>query len=196
MITKGIRSTRPVPTAVVEDEPEPPPEPITKPTSNIHNVYVHCFENPLYDDRNTIGVDLPGRYPDTSFDEHKYIYVMHDKITNYINAKGLTSRREPELIRGFEECYNDLKKKGFIARLMKLDNEISKTMVQLFEDLNLDYQLVAPGDHRLLSTERAIQAFKNHFIAVRSGMDSQFSKRAWHHALYQIVITLNMLRLS
>ena len=97
MISKGIRSTRPVPTAVVEDEPEPPPEPITEPTSNIHDVYVHCFENPLYVDRNTIGVDLPGRYPDTSFDRHNYIYAMHDTITNYINAKGLTSRRAPEL---------------------------------------------------------------------------------------------------
>ena len=35
---------------------------------------------------------------------------MYDTITNYINAKGLTSRRAPELIRGFEECYIDLKK--------------------------------------------------------------------------------------
>ena len=99
-------------------------------------------------------------------------------------------------MRGFEECYNDLKKKGFIARLVKLDNEISKEMVQLFEDLNLDYQLVAPGDHRLFSTEQAIQTFKNHFIAVYSGMNSQFPKRAWNHALYQIVNTLNMLRPS
>lgn len=91
MILKGICSTKPAPTAVVEDEPEPPPEPIIEPTSNIHDIYIHRFENPLYDDRNTIGVDLPGRYPDTSFDGHKYIYVMHDTITNYINTKGLTS---------------------------------------------------------------------------------------------------------
>ena len=156
MISKGIRSTRKIPSVVEDDEPEPHPEPITEPTSNIHDAFVHCFENPLYNDRNTIGVDLPGRYPDTSFDRHKYIYVMHDMITNYINVKGLTSRRAPELIRGFEECYNDLKKKGFIARLVELDNEISKKMVHLFKTQNLDYQLVAPGDHRLLSAERAI----------------------------------------
>ena len=196
MIFKGIRYTRKVPSVVEEDEPEPHPEPITEPTSNIHDVFVLCFENPLYDDQNTIEVDLPGRYPDTSFDGHKYIYVMHDTITNYINAKGLTSRRSPELIGGFEECYNNLKKKGFIAQLVKLDNEISKKMVQLFEAQNLNYQLVAPSDHRLLSAERAIQTFKNQFIAICSGMHSHFSKRAWHHALYQIVITLDMLRPS
>ena len=146
----------------------------------------------MYDKRNTVGVDLPGQYPDTSFDGHKYIYVMHDTITNYINIKRLKSRRAPELLWGFEECDNDLKK-GFIARLVKLDNEISKKMVQLFKDQNLDYQLVAPSDHRLLSAERAIQTFKNHLICVCSGMHPHFPKRAWHHALYQIVITLNML---
>ena len=88
MISKGIRSTRPV--AVVEDDLEPPLEPITEPTSNIHDVYVHCIKNKLCNDCNTIGVDLPGQYPDTSFDMHKCIYVMHYTITNYINAKGLT----------------------------------------------------------------------------------------------------------
>ena len=97
-------------------------------------MYVGCFENPLYDDRNTVGVDLPGRYPTTSLGGHKYIYVMHNSITNFINAKGLKSRKSGELLRGFEECYNDLKRKGFIARLVKLDNEISTEMVKLIED--------------------------------------------------------------
>ena len=121
---------------------------------------------------------------------------MVDSITNYINAKGLKSRTTGELQRGFEECYNDLKRKGFIARLVKLDNEISKKMVKLIEDNNLDYQLATPGDHRLMPAERAIQTFKNHFIAVRSGMDPAFPERAWHHILEHVVVTLNMLRPS
>ena len=116
-------------------------------------MYVHCYENPLYDDRNTVGVDLPGQYSTTSFSGYKYIYVMHDSITSYINAKGLKSRKSGELLRGFEECYNDLKHKGFIARLVKLDNEISKEMVKLIENNNLDYQLSAPGYHQLMPAE-------------------------------------------
>ena len=87
---------------IEDNEPEPHPVPITEPTSNIHDVFVHCIENPLYDDRNTIWVELPRWYPDTSFDGHKYIYVLHDIITNFINAKGLRSRKAPELLRGFE----------------------------------------------------------------------------------------------
>ena len=95
-----------------------------------------------------------------------------------IQSPIISTPRAPELLRGFEGCYNDLKRKGFIARLVKLDNEISKKMVQLFKDQNLNYQLVAPGDYRLLSAERAMQTFKSHFIAVCSGMDSNFPKRA------------------
>ena len=32
-------------------------------------------------------------------------------------------------------------------------------MVQLFVDQNLDYRLIAPGDHELLSVERTIKSF-------------------------------------
>ena len=47
-----------------------------------------------------------------------------------------------------------------------------------------------------MSAEKAIQTFKNHFIAVRSGMDPSFPERAWHHILEHVVVTLNMLRPS
>ena len=71
IITKRIRSTQPKPIVDEPEEPEPPPVPITVPTDNIHDVYVHCYENPLYDNRNIVGVDLPGRYPTTSAGGHK-----------------------------------------------------------------------------------------------------------------------------
>ena len=122
---------------------------------------------------------------------------MHDSVTNYINAKGLKSRISAELMQGFVECYIDLKKKGFIARLLKLDNEISKNMVKLTkEDKGLDYQVAAPGDHCLMPAEQAIGMFKNHFIAILSGTDLSFWKQAWYHILEQAVITLNTIRPS
>ena len=65
LISKGIRSTCIVPSAIDENKPEPHPEPIMEPTSNVHDIFVHCIENPLYNDQNTIGVDLSGRYPNT-----------------------------------------------------------------------------------------------------------------------------------
>ena len=47
-----------------------------------------------------------------------------------------------------------------------------------------------------MPAERAIQTFKNHFIAVRSGTDSAFPARAWNHILEHVVVTLNMLQPS
>ena len=123
MISKRIRPTYQLPPPDELDGSEPLSEPITAPTDNVHNVYIHCFENPLYDDRNTIGVDLPSRYPDKSFDGYKRIYVMHDSITNCINVKGLKSKKADELLQGFEVCYSDLKRNRFIAHFVKLDNE-------------------------------------------------------------------------
>ena len=66
----------------------------------------------------------------------------------------------------------------------KIRQREHQEMVQLFDDHNLDYQLLAPGNHRLLSVERAIQTFKNYFIVIRSGMDSNFLKCPGHHTLY------------
>ena len=103
MITKGIQSTRKVPQVVEDNEPEPHPDLITGPTSNFHDVFVHCIKSLLFDDCNNIVIDLQYRYPDTTYDGHKYIYVMHDIITNCINARGLASRRAPGQIWGFEE---------------------------------------------------------------------------------------------
>ena len=82
------------------------------------------------------------------------------------------------------------KLKRFIARPVKLDNNISKKMLKLFEEHKLNYQLTAPGDHRLNPAEHAIQAFKNHCIAIKS---STFPKQGWHHILEHVVLTINML---
>ena len=70
-------------------------------------------------------------------------------------------------------------------------------MVKLIkEDEEIDYQVVALGDHCLLLALRAIGTFKNHFTVILSGIDTNFPKQACQHILEYVVITLNMLCLS
>jgi hypothetical protein len=57
-------------------------------------------------------------------------------------------------------------------------------------------QLVSPGDHRQNPAERAIQAFKSHFIATRSGTDSTFPQDCWDILVPLALITLNIMRPS
>jgi hypothetical protein len=49
-----------------------------------------------------------------------YLFLMYDHDSNFINAIPLHSRKTPELIRAFKECYNELSDHGLTARLLKL----------------------------------------------------------------------------
>jgi hypothetical protein len=161
LIKKNIQSTKPKP----------------KPQSKFHDVSTHIIE--AADLRNLIATDLPRQYPITSARGHKYLFLTYDQDSNFINAIPIHSRKTPELIRAFKECYNKLSDHGLTARLLKLNNEVSKDLIKVITDTGLKYQLVSPGDHRPNPAERAIQAFKSHFIATRSGTDRTFPQDCW-----------------
>ena len=107
----------------------------TPPRSIVHNVAVKVIpvEDYTKDLTKRIAIDQVGWYAVTSFDGYKYVTVMVDVDTEYINAAPITSRKAPQLVQGFQECYEELKSKGIIARVVRLDNEISKRMIAEFK---------------------------------------------------------------
>ena len=50
---------------------------------------------------------------------------MVDVDTRYIMAAPITSQKAPQLVKEFQECYEELKSKGIIAQMVCLDNEIN-----------------------------------------------------------------------
>jgi hypothetical protein len=54
------------------------------------------------------------------------------------------------------------------------------------------YQLVPPHIHWRNNAERAIQTFKNHFIAGLCSVDSKFPLKLWDKLLPQSTLTLNL----
>ena len=95
---------------------------------------------------------------------------MYDYDANYIQAVPIKSRESTELVRGMHECYSTLTKNNFNAKIMRLDNEVSKTLIKYIEKTaNLDYQLVSPHNHRANPAEHAIQTYKAYFISILSG---------------------------
>ena len=143
-----------------------------------------------------VAMDLPGRYPITSARGHKYIMVMYDYDTNYINAVPIKSRKSNELVRAFKVCYDELKLRGFTAQVLRLDNEISAELIKAIEDEHLEYQIASPGDHRLNHAERAIQTFKSKLISFREGADPNFPKNCWDLFIPQTILALNLMRPS
>jgi hypothetical protein len=161
--------------------------------SRIHDVEVHVVENNV---NNNVAMDLPGRLPITSRRGNKYIFLMIDHDTNYINAIPIKSRKSSELVNAYNTCCEEMKAAGFQARLLRLDNEVSKELIEAIGKQAMDYQIASPGDHRTNPAERAIRDFKAHFISVRSGTDPDYPANAWDQLLPHVIHTLNMLRPS
>ena len=55
--------------------------------------------------------------------------------------------------------------RGLTPRTHVLDNECSKVLKEYMEEENETFQLVPPHLHQRNAAERAIQTFKNNFIA-------------------------------
>ena len=64
------------------------------------------------------------------------------------------------------------------------------------DEENENFQLVPPHLHRRNTAERAIQTFKNHFIAGIVSTHKDFPIHLWCRLLHQAIVTLNFLRPS
>ena len=154
--------------------------------SSAHDLHIQTIRTDNLEDavppdrpKELLATDLPGRYPIMSARGHKYLFVMYDYDANYIHATPIKSRKSEELITGFTESYDVLTKHGFRAKSIQLDNKISKDFKAHLAHINMPFQLVSPGDHGANPAERAIQTFKNHFIAMLSGADPDFPNNCW-----------------
>ena len=79
-------------------------------------------------------------------------------------------------------------------KLHVMDNECSKILSKFIESNGTKIQLVEPHQHRVNAAERAIQTFKNHFIAGLCTVHPQFPLQLWCELLPHAEITLNLLR--
>ena len=125
------------------------------PRTNCHRIGVRAVA--CKDLRNLVCMDQLGRYPITSARGNKYVMIMYDYDSGFINAIPMKSRKSSELVRAFEFGYSELTTAGLTGQLLRLDNEISKDLIKAIQDKDLKYQLASPGDHRQNLVERAIQ---------------------------------------
>jgi len=60
----------------------------------------------------------------------------------------------------------------------------------------MTHELVPPNCHRRNMAERVIQTFKNHFVAILSGVDDRFPLSLWCYLVRPTKLTINLLRQS
>ena len=155
-----------------------------------------CFLILSAKEEGTSYLDLTGRYPITSSRGNQYIVVLYNYDTNSIQT-ALTKTRNAAKIRDVTiRLLTKLTHSGNPTNLHIMDNEASDTLKAALLKHKIAYQLVPPHIHRRNTAERAIQTFKNHFIAVLCTASPQFPAREWDHLLPQTEITMNLLHQS
>jgi hypothetical protein len=108
----------------------------------------------------------------------------------------MKNRGDNEMVRAYNKFIQELIDHGFKPRLQRLDNKCSQALRSLLNQQDIQFQLAPPHMHRRNAAERAIQTFKNHFVAGLCSVDLNFPLRIWDRLLPQATITLNLMRQS
>jgi hypothetical protein len=89
-----------------------------------------------------------------------------------------------------------LEAKGYKPKVNVMDNKATKYIKKFLTKKGCQLQLVEPHNHCVNAAERAIQMFKDTFIAVLATADNDFPLQLWDKLAPQVQDTLNLLRTS
>jgi hypothetical protein len=132
----------------------------------------------------------------TSLSGNKYILILYDNDSNSVLSTSMKNRGDKEMVRAFDFLIQFLIIRGLKPHLKRLDNEASLALINYLTQQGITYQFAPPHIHRKNNAERAIQTFKNHFIAGLCSVDPTFPLKLWDKLLPQATITLNLLQKS
>ena len=155
-----------------------------------------CFAALADAKEGVIYTDLPGPFPIESFRQMRYIFVCYAYQPNAILVRPMKSRSATCMVEAYKSVYDYLSDRGFKPKLNVMDNECSKVVKSYIKSQQVTLQLAEPDNHRSNAAERAIQTFKNHFIAGLATVDPAFPMQLWCHLLEQAELTLNLMRTS
>jgi hypothetical protein len=156
-----------------------------------NDVYIKIFnaEEAIYTDQTR-------RFPANSSSRHKYIMVLVEIDSNFIEAEPTKSKKEDAMINAYLTLWKHLATSNTVKpKMHMLDKDASEKYKNDIKK-NCKIQLVPPDTHQRNLPERAIQTFKNHFKAIIQGLDETFPLKLWDKLLPQMILTLNLLRQS
>jgi len=196
----GLRSTKPTTHALLDDRDEAfgfeegatvPAQPIAKEKTIFYRVLDLADEATM-----KIYTNQPGRFPKKSLRGNQYIMVLTESDSDVILVEPMKNRTAGEMIRAYQALIDRLHAANIVPKHHILDNECSEEFKATIKGNNMTYQLVPPHDHRRNRAEKAIQIFKDHFVAILCGADKEFPLTLWDLLLPQAKATLNMLQPS
>ena len=100
------------------------------------------------------------------------------------------------MIEDFQTHIKYITNRGFKPIFNIIDNVASEAITVYLREENIKVQLVEPHNNQVNASERAIQTFKNNFIAGLSIVDEKFPTIIWSYLIRYTQKSLNLLRTS
>jgi hypothetical protein len=144
----------------------------------------------------TVYTDQTGNMPVVSYAGNKCHFVCYEYRSNAILVRAMKDQTDDSLQKAFQNVYEFLTTRGFKPKLNIMDNQCSKRIQRYIKSTGAGIQLVNPDDHRVNACERAIQTWKNHWIAGLNTIDPACLLQLWSKFIQQGQDTLNLLRKS
>jgi hypothetical protein len=221
-LKKGIRSTskkaktkgddvQPVPVPVPQVTPPILPQYIEKPQpypglahnrrlegvniipddESIANVF--CFSAFANKISGVVYNDLTGNFPFMSIDGSVCFFVLYHYELNAILVKAIANVDNHSIYEAYKEVFELLEVKGYKPKMNVMDNQATKFIKKFLTKKECDLQVVEPHNHHVNAAERAIQIFKDAFIAALATTDCNFPLRLWDKLAPQVQDTLKLL---
>jgi hypothetical protein len=115
--------------------------------------------------------DLTGNFPFMSLDGSVCFFVMYHYKTNAILVKAIANVDDRSTFEAYKEIFETLEKKGYKPKMNVMDNQATKYIKKFLTEKECDLQIVEPHNHCINAAERAIQTFKDAFIAALATTD-------------------------
>ena len=103
---------------------------------------------------------------------------------------------DKSIFKAYKMQLDNLTSKGYKPKINIIDNQATKHIKAFLTEQQCQLQLVEPHNHQLNAGERAIQTFKDAFIAALTTTNSNFLLQLWEKITPQVQNTLNMMRAS
>jgi hypothetical protein len=123
--------------------------------------------------------DLTGNFPFMSIDGSVCFFVLYHYKTNAILVKPIANVDDRSIFAAYKEVFETLEMKGYKPKMNVMDNQATKYIKKFLTEKECDLQLVEPHNHRVNAAERAIQTFKDAFIAALATTDREFPLQLW-----------------
>ena len=137
-----------------------------------------------------------GHFLLTSSIGRKYIMVLYDHDSNVIICEPMKPQSDHKLICAYSALHSNLTKRGIRPTFQMLYNKCPEALESFMRKVGVTFQLVPPHLHRTNAVERAIQYFKDHFVADLSSCDPDFPLHLWDRQFPPAMLTLNLLHTS